>query len=95
VTHYFASPYEQRAPWSDVTDFAITAHERLSVIFCDNRVINQVNNRVMSYLSQITLPPLGRYSDNLVIAKNNRYVDNNGCVTRLSLVSSVNIHLLV
>jgi hypothetical protein len=63
--------------------------------FCDNRV----NNRVTSCLSQIIVPPLGGYSDNPVNnpinAKNNRYVDNNGCVTCLSLVSSVNNPLLV
>jgi hypothetical protein len=83
----------------DVAAFVITAHERLSVIFCDNWAINRAINRVMSWLSQMALPPLGGYSDNPVnnpvIAKNNRYVDNNRGLTCLSLVSSVNIHLLV
>jgi hypothetical protein len=68
--------------------------------FSDNRVINRVDNRATSRLSQITLPPLGGYSDNPVdnpvIIKNNWYVKNNGCdITCFSLVSSVNIHLLV
>jgi hypothetical protein len=59
----------------------ITAHEGLSVIFCDNQVIYRVTYQVISRLLQITLPPFGGYSDNLinnpVISCDFCYVHNN------------------